>query len=97
MANTLYSSGNDLKQVKQTLRQDFEMATKLFYKSYMDLNSDKCHSMCLGQNTVNDTFFYDNNNMKSSKEEKILGVIIDNEHRFKSPVKNLFKKASRKI
>ena len=35
--------------------------------------------------------------MKNSKEEKILGVIIDNKLRFKSQVKNLCKRASQKI
>ena len=35
--------------------------------------------------------------MKNSKEEKILGVIIDNKLRFKSHVKNLCKKASQKV
>ena len=63
----------------------------------MVLNSGKCHFMCLGQNTVNETFVYDNIEMKNSKEEKILGVIIDNKLRFKSHVKNLCKKASQKI
>ena len=53
--------------------------------------------MCLGQNTVNETFVYDNIEMKNSKEEKILGVIIDNKLRFKSYVKNLCKKSSQKI
>ena len=53
--------------------------------------------MCLGQNTVNETFVYNNTEMKNSKEEKILGVIIDNKLRFKSHVKNLCKKASQKI
>ena len=53
--------------------------------------------MCLGQNTVNETFVYDNIEMKNSKEEKILGVIIDNKLRFKSHVKDLSKKASQKI
>ena len=48
--NTLYSSGNDLKKVKQTLRQDFEIVIKWFYENYMVLNSGKCHFMCLGQN-----------------------------------------------
>ena len=95
--NTLYSSGNDLEKVKQTLRQDFEIVTKWFYENYMVLNSGKCHFMCLGQNTVNETFVYDNIEMKNSKEEKILGVIIDNKLRFKSHVKNLCKKASQKI
>ena len=45
--------------------------------------------MCLGRNTVNERFVYDNTEMKNSKEEKILGVIIDNKLRFKSHVKDL--------
>ena len=48
--------------------------------------------MCLGQNTVNEIFVYDNTEMKNSKEEKILRVTIDNKLRFKSHVKNLSKK-----
>ena len=31
--NTLYSSGNDLEKVKQTLRQDLEIVTKWFYEN----------------------------------------------------------------
>ena len=84
--NTLYSSGNDLEKVKQTLRPGFEIVTKWFYENYMVLNSSKCHFMCLGQNTVNETFVYNNIETKNSKEEKILGVIIDNKLRFKSHV-----------
>ena len=30
----------------------------------MVLNSDKYRFMCFGQNTVNETFFYDNTEMK---------------------------------
>ena len=63
----------------------------------MVLNSGKCHFMCLGQNTVNETFVYDNIEMKNSKEEKILGVIIDSKLRLKGHVKHLSKKASQKI
>ena len=39
--NTLYIPGNNLEKVKQTLRQDFEIVTKWFYKNYMVLNSSK--------------------------------------------------------
>ena len=53
--------------------------------------------MCLGQNTVNEIFVYDNIDKKNSKVEKILGIIIDNKLRFKSHIKNLCKKASQKI
>ena len=53
--------------------------------------------MRVGQNAVNEIFVYYNTEMKNSKEEKILGVIIDNKLRFKSQVKNLCKRASQKI
>ena len=95
--NTLYNSVSDLEKVKQTLRQDSQIITKWFYENYMVLNSGKCHFMCLGQNTVNEIFVYDNTEMKNSKEEKILRLIIDNKLRFKSHAKNICKKASQKI
>ena len=52
--NTLYSCGNNLEEVKQTLRGDFQIVTKWFYENYMVLNSGKCHFMCLGKNTDNE-------------------------------------------
>ena len=58
----------------------------------MALNSRKCHFMCLGQNTVNETVVYDYNEMKNSKEGKILRVITNNKLRFKSHVKTYVKK-----
>ena len=95
--NTLYNSVSDLEKVKQTLRQDSQIITKWFYENYMVLNSGKCHFMCLGQNTVNEIFVYDKIEMKNSKEEKILRLIIDNKLTFKSHAKNICKKASQKI
>ena len=62
----------------------FELGQMLFYRSW------------IGYSEWNDNIVYDNFEM-NSKEEKILGVIIDNKRRFKSHVKNLCKKASEKI
>ena len=45
----------------------------------------------------NETFFFKGLGMKNSKEQKILGVTIDNKLTFKSHIKNLCKKASQKI
>ena len=53
----------------------------------MSLNAGKYHSMCLGKDT----------GMKNIKEQKILGVTIDNKLTFKSHIKNLCKKISQKI
>ena len=95
--NTLYSCGNNLVEVKQTLRGDFQIVTKWFYENYMVLNSSKCHFMCIDKNTGKDTYLFNNNEMKISSEEKVLGITIDNKRKFKSHVKNLCKKASQKI
>ena len=65
--NTSHSSDNDLEQVKQTLRQGFKIVTKWFQENYIVSDSGKCHFMCLGQNTVNETDVYDNTDMKNSK------------------------------
>ena len=34
--------------------------------------------MCLGKNAENETYFFNNTEMKNSSEDKILGIIIDN-------------------
>ena len=62
----------------------------------MVLKSGKCHFMCLGKNTKNGTYFFNNTEIKNSIEEKILGITIDNKLKFKSHVKNLCKKTSQK-
>ena len=86
-----------MEEVKQILREDFQIVTRWFYESCMVLNSGKCHFMCLGKNTENETYCFNNTEMKNSSKEKILGITIDNKLKFKSHVKNLCKKASQKI
>ena len=63
----------------------------------MVLNSGKCHFICLGKNTENETYFLNNTEMKNSSQEKNLGITIGNKLKFKSHVKDLCKKASQKI
>ena len=63
----------------------------------MMLNAGKCHFMCLGNNTVNETFLFNKILMKNSKEQKNFSAIIDNEFNFKSHISELCKKASQKI
>ena len=50
--------------------------------------------MCLGNNTENETFLLKNILMENSKEQEIIGVIIDN--KFRSHRSELYKKASQK-
>ena len=50
----------------------------------MVLNAGKCHFMCLGNNTENETFLFHNILMENSKEQKLISVTIDNNLNFKS-------------
>ena len=68
--NTLYTSGYDLKEVKEVLLNDLNKVTEWFFKNYMVLNAGKCHFMCLGRNTDNETFIFKDTIMNNSKEEK---------------------------
>ena len=57
----------------------------------------KCHYMCLGKwNKEKDTFNLENISLKSSKEEVILGLTIDNKLSFDNHVKKTCRKASQK-
>ena len=91
--NTFYTSGYNLK----VLLNDLNKVTEWFLENYMVLNAGKCHFMCLGKNTENETFTFKDTIMNNSKEEEILGVIIDNRLTFSSHIRELCKKASQKI
>ena len=49
--------------------------------------------MCIGRNTENYKFEFDNLILVNSKEEVVLGVTIDNTLTFDSHIKNICRKA----
>ena len=91
--NTLYSAVFNREEVKNCLSIDFDAITKWFYKNHMALNAGKCLFMCFGKDTVNENFIFKGLVMTNSKEQKILGITIDNKLTFKIFIKNLCKKA----
>ena len=92
MTTTLYAFGYNLEEIKNTLRFDFDLVSKWLEESYMVLNADKCHFMCLDKNTENKTFIFNEFIVNNNNEEIILGITIDNELTFKSHIKILCKK-----
>ena len=64
----------------------------------MILNSEKCHYMCIRRNCADDTFIHNGKEARrNSKEETILGVIIDNKLTFDSHLNRMCKKASQTL
>ena len=95
--NTLYTFGYNLEEIKNTLRFDFELVSKWFEENYLVLNADKCHFMCLGKDTENETFIFNNFIFNNSNEEKILGITTDNKLTFKGHINILCRKAAQKM
>ena len=56
----------------------------------MVLDAGKCHFMCPDENTENEIFIFKDISRNNSKEEEILGVIIDNRLTFSSHIRELF-------
>ena len=91
--NNLFSIGRDLNKVKDTLAKDFGIVSE----NFMVLNSKKCHFMCIGKDGENETFTFKDVCFKSSKEEVILGITIDNKLSFDSHIRRMCKKIWSKI
>ena len=91
------SERDNLKEIKDNLRNSFDAVRQWFYENCMLLNAGKCHFVCLGNNTENETFSFRNIPMENSKQQKNLGVTIDNKLNFKSRINELCKKSSQKI
>ena len=95
--NNLYSTGNNLELPKEDLQTDFRTITNFYFENYIILNSEKCHYMCIGKHCVDDTFIHNGKKFKNSKEETILGVIINNKLTFDSHINRMCKKAGQKL
>ena len=66
----MYDSVFNLAGVENCLSSDFDAVTKWFYENHMALNVGKCHFICLGKDTGNETFNFKGLVMKNSKEQK---------------------------
>ena len=63
----------------------------------MVLNAKKCHYMCFEIGSENNDFIFDVIKLPNRSEEKILGVIIDNELEIDRHIRSMCKKAAQKL
>ena len=84
--NTMYSSDKNCNIVISRLRHDFAIISEWFYETSVVLNPDKCHFLTQGFNNPFPDFSFKNTIIKNVTEEKILGIVIDNNFNFKSHI-----------
>ena len=75
---TMYSLDKNCNIVISRHRHDFAITSKWFYENYMELNPDKSHFLTLGFNKPFPNFSLKNTVIKNVTEEKVLGIVIDN-------------------
>ena len=95
--NTLYTFGDNLKKIKDNLRNSFDNVHQWFFENYMVFNAGKCHFMCPRNNAENEALLFHNILLENGKKQKILGVIIDNKLNFKSHISEFCKNVYQKI
>ena len=67
--NNLYSVGKDRNIIKNLLQKNLRALTECLFKNYMVLIQKKCNFMCIGRNTKNDKFEFDNLLLENSKKK----------------------------
>ena len=94
--NTLYKSEKNMQKIKNDLEMDFMILHKWFHENHMVLNPDKCHYIVIGDDDPNQKIILNNNEIASSNEEKLLGILLDSKLNFDSHITSLCKKAGQK-
>ena len=95
--NTLYKSGKNMQKIKDNLEMDFMILQNWFHKNHMVLNPGKCHYIVIGDDDPNQKMILNNNEIASSNEEKLLGILLDGKLNFDSHITSLCKKAGQNL
>ena len=94
---TFHACDLDLKSLITRLEHDATLAIECFESKYMKLNQDKCHFLFSGHKY--ETLFANLGETKisESKQQKLLGILIDRDLKFDEYVLSQCKKAGKKL
>ena len=90
--NTLYSTEKDLNWIRRNLEMDFMIRYFWFHENRMILNLGKCYYMGIGGKDLIRKIILNNNEITGSKEEKLLGILVDSKINFDIPLSSLYRK-----
>ena len=94
---TYYAYDTSAGQVIRKLEAAVDNSAMWLDNNYMKLNAEKCHLLIFGKNRDKLSLSIGDEVITESKEEKLLGVIIDTKLTFKSHVTALCKKPNQKL
>ena len=94
---SLYACDISLKILTDTLEYAANNAVVWFKYNYMKLNLGKCHLLICGDNEECILANIGSELVIESHHKTLLGVLIDSKLKFENHVKNLYKKAGKKL
>ena len=94
---TIYCSHKELQEVILRLENDTVKLSNWFAENFMKLNEEKCHLLVFGEKDTEISINVGPSVIKESKEEKLLGVVIDQKLNFKQHLNTVCRKASQKL
>ena len=86
-----------MQKIKKDLEMDFMILHKWFHENHMILNPGKCHYIEIGDNDPAHKIILNNNEIASSNEQKLLGILLDSKLIFDSHITSLCKKACQNL
>ena len=75
-----------MQKIKNDLEMDFMILHKWFHENHMVLNPGKCHYIVIGDDDPSHKIILNNNEIASSNEEKLLGILLDSKLNFNSHI-----------
>ena len=94
--NTPYEIGKNLNEVITNLENNYTILSQWLTNNYFKLNLNKCH-LFVPKHGEDITLELNDENLKSEKSVKLLGIKFDNNLDFDEHVADLCKKASNKL
>ena len=96
--STMYTSDKRVSTIVDSLRHEFTILSEWFYNNFMVLNPAKCSFMLLGVDDSLQTYLVCGDEiLKNTKQEKVLGVILDNQLNLAIHLLNITKNANKKF
>ena len=93
--NTPYTTGNSIEEVIQKLENAAKTLFQWFRDNQMKANPDKCDFLCSSNREV--SLAIENQIIKNSKFEKLLGIKLDSKLNFNSHIHDICQKAGQKL